>query len=264
MALIGTSASAHGAGGAGTVVTASKTSTSGSLVVGGAGTWNGSVAQNPAVASSLAGTYTEAGDKIVNNGAERIEYGLTYNIGGTRGAAHTLTVTPNGVNRSVSWQEFDSIDSGGSPTVGTEATNAGSSAPSCSVTVPSGTATVVGIMVYVGASTTAAVTDGTQITEADEASADQAHFIAAKFGVSGTVTITWSLAASRAWACYAVAFPETGGGGGSTSGGPCFDGRTFRGLTFGRVLGFPQSKEARMWAEAKRLDARNQQLRRAA
>jgi hypothetical protein len=67
-------------------------------------------------------------------------------------------------------------------------------------------------MIYAGASTTATVSNGTQISEADENSDHQAHFVAAKFGQSGTVTITWALAASRQWACYAVAFEETGGG----------------------------------------------------
>lgn len=214
MALIGTVAVAEGT--TEPITTASKTSTAGSLVVGGAATWHATVAQNPTVTSSLAGTYTEAGDKTVTVGAERIMYGLTYNRSGTRGASHTLSCAVGAANsKSLSWQEFDSVTASPTVTVGTEATNAGSTAPSCSVTVPSGTATVVAIMIYAGASTTATVADGTQIAEADENSDHQDHFTAAKFGVSGTVTITWTLAASRQWACYAVAFEETGGGGGS-------------------------------------------------
>lgn len=211
MALIGTSAVAEGTG-VGAISTAAKTSTASSLVVGGQATFDSSTARDPSIASSLAGTYTEAGDVTLNNGAERIVYGLVYNIGGTRGANHTLTVSaPNDGPRTVSWQEFDSIDSGGTPTVGSTASGT-STAPSCSVTVPSGTATIVAIMVYAGSATTATVADGTQIAEADENTDQQAHFTAAKFGASGTVTITWTLAASRLWSCYAVAFPEAGGG----------------------------------------------------
>jgi hypothetical protein len=66
------------------------------------------------------------------------------------------------------------------------------------------------------------------------------------------------------WEGFTVTFTDAAGGGGGTIGGPCFDGRTFRGLTFGRVLGAPMSREARMMAEADRLWRRDQQLRRAA
>lgn len=211
MAQIGTAAVVEGNSGI-AQPTAAKTSTAGSLVVFGGATWHATVAQTPTFASSLAGTYTAHGNKTMNVGAERVMYGLASNIGGTRGASHTATIGPVAIARSGSFEEFDSVTASPTITVGTEATNAGSTAPSCQVTVPSGTATVVAIMVYGGAATTAIVADGTQIAEADENSDWQDHFVAAKFGVSGTVTITWTLAASRQWACYAVAFQETGGG----------------------------------------------------
>jgi hypothetical protein len=66
------------------------------------------------------------------------------------------------------------------------------------------------------------------------------------------------------WDGFTVTFTDTAGGGGATIGGPCFDGRTFRGLTHGRVLSAPLSREARMMAEADRLWQRDRQLRRAA
>lgn len=212
MALIGTVAIVEGTGAP--ITTSAKTSTAGSLIVGGATDWHGTVAQTPNITSSLAGTYTKASDKTMNVGAERVMYGLTYNIGGTRGATHTLSLasTPStGAAKALSWQEFDSIAAVPTVTVGTEGAGT-STAPSCSVTVPSGTATVVAIMTYGGSSTTFTVADGTQISEADEDSSNQSQGVAAKFGVSGTVTITWTLAASRQWACYAVAFQDTGGG----------------------------------------------------
>src|SRR5690242_15670637 len=108
MALIGTSAVVSGT--ADPITTASKTSAAGSLVVGGAGAWHDPTQQTADVTSSLAGTYTKASDKTVVVGAtsERVAYGLTYNIGGTRGAAHTLSVasSPNtNAAKSGSWQE---------------------------------------------------------------------------------------------------------------------------------------------------------------
>lgn len=213
MALIGTVAVAEG-NGAGAVVTSSKTSTAGSLVVGGGATWHSSE-QNVNVTSSLAGTYTEASQITVVDGVNRITYSLYYNVGGTRGASHTLTVAPTSVARSVSWQEFDTIATSPTVTVGSSASGT-STGPSCSVTVPSGDpCTVIAIMTYAGSSTTATVADGTQIAEADENSDNQAHFTAAKFGQSpGSVTITWTLAASRLWSCYAIAVTETAAAGG--------------------------------------------------
>lgn len=195
--------------------TAAKTSTAGSLIVAGAATWDDqSVGRVPDVTSSLAGTYTKAGDKTMSNGGiERVMYGITYNIGGTRGASHTITVTNavDVVNVSGSFQEFSGITAVPTVTVGTESTSASTTAPSCSVTVPSGTALVIGIMSYMGASTTATVADGTQISEADENSDFQDHFIAAKFGAAGATTITWTLAAARQTATYCTAFEESGG-----------------------------------------------------
>jgi hypothetical protein len=170
------------------------------------------------VTSSLAGTYTKVGDEAVASGSDRVGFGLTYNIGGTRGATHTLSVASTPAanqGKSGSWQEFDSIAASPTVTKGTAAT-ATSNTPSCSVTVPSGTATVVGIMIYFGASATATVTDGTRISEADENSDFQAHFIAAKFGASGSTSIAWQFgaAASRQWHSYCASFEEAGGGGG--------------------------------------------------
>lgn len=204
MALLGTFSAAEGL--ATSVTTGSRTSTSGSLVIGSGALFN-SPPDSLAISSSLAGTYTEAFE--VNGFASDITYAIAYNIGGTRGASHTLTCTPGTGTKamSVAGAEFDGIDASPTVTVGTEATGT-STSPSCTVTIPSGNATVVAIVVYAGASTTISVSDGTETIEADENSDQQAHAIAHKIGQSGTVTIAWTLAASRNWSCRAIAFSE--------------------------------------------------------
>lgn len=213
MALLGTFSAAEGSGT--TTTTGSRTSTAGSLVVAGAGAWRASPTA-VAITSSLAGTYTEA--REVNFGAGSSAcYALAYNIGGTRGASHTLTNTPNtGSGSSVSGAEFDNIEATPTVTIGSTASGT-STSPSCTVTIPSGNATVVAILAYDGSSTTMTVSDGTEAIEADENNDQQAHSIAYKTGQSGTVTIAWTLGASQGWSCFAVAFSEPAGGGGGGS-----------------------------------------------
>lgn len=213
MALIGTAVIVEG--NTAPITTPSKTTTAGSLVVGAGCAYNGGSSPQVAnVTSNQAGTYTKAGDVAAVSGTDRVGYGLTYNIGGTRVAGHTLSIasTPATTqSKSGSFQEFDSIAASPTVTAGTAASGTSTQTPSCQVTVPSGTATVIAQMIYFGGSTTATVTDGTEISEADENSDHQAMFVAAKFGVSGTVTITWLLAAARNWSCRAVAFEEDAG-----------------------------------------------------
>lgn len=209
MALLGIFSAAE-ASGATSATSGSRTSAAGSLVVAAGGAW-ASGGTTIALSSSLAGTYTEAREVAVTADAS---YALAYNIGGTRGASHTLTNTigtTSGV--TVSGAEFDSVHASAEVTVGSTASGT-STAPSCSVTVPAGgNATVVAVMAYDGASTTIAVSNGTEATEADENNDAQAHAMAYKVSQSaGVVTIAWTLGASRAWSCYAVAFSDPGGG----------------------------------------------------
>lgn len=219
MALIGTSLVVEG-NTAPITTSPSKTSTAGSLVVGGHASYRGdSIATVSNLTSSLSGTYTKAGDVAVSNVGDRVGYGLTYNIGGTRTSGHTLSIasTPTTTSsKSGSWQEFDSIDPAPTVTAGTAASGT-SNTPSCQVTIPSGNATVLAVMIYLGASATATVTNGTEISKADENSDHQDLFVAGKFGQTGTVTITWQFgaAASRFWSCRAYAFTEAAGGGGT-------------------------------------------------
>jgi hypothetical protein len=191
------------------VTSGSRTSTSGSLVIGGGASWN-SPAKSLDITSSLAGTYTEAFEEVFSTEAT---YVFTYNIGGTRGASHTLTCTPTSgtVSQSVSGAEFDGIDASPTVTIGTVASGT-STSPSCSVTIPSGTATVVAIMAYDGSPTTITVSNGSEATEADENNDNQAHAMAYKIGQTGTVTIAWTLGASVEWSCRAVAFSEPASG----------------------------------------------------
>lgn len=214
-ALVGTPATATGTS-APITTSPTITSTAGTLIVASAAAYNGGSSPQVAnVSSNLAGTYTKAGDVAASSGTDRIGYGLTYNIGGTRTSGHTISVASSPAttqSKSGAFQEFTNIAASPTVTAGTTSTQALTSAPTCSVTVPSGTATVIGVMVYFGGSTTASVTDGTEISEVDESSTNQALFTAGKFGASGSTTITWALVAARNTSARCYAFEEAGGG----------------------------------------------------
>lgn len=80
-------------------------------------------------------------------------------------------------------------------------------------------------------------------------------------GATGAQTWTWTGNAGVVTLSFAIMDIAASSG---SIGGPVFDGRTFRGLTFGRVLGAPMFGPMAMKWEAERLWRRNEQLRRAA
>lgn len=203
------------------LTTGAITSTAGSMIIAAGVCYRGdSIACTRTISSSLTGTYTEAGVVSATNVGDRVQYGLVYNVGGQRTSGHTISVAsaPTTTNsKSASLQEFDSIAAVPTVTAGTTSTQSLTTAPTCSVTVPSGTATVLGTMVYFGGSTTATMAPGggTEISEADEDSTHQAMFVGGKFGASGATSITWTLVAARNTSARCYAFEETGGGGGT-------------------------------------------------
>lgn len=205
-ALLGVFGAAEGAG---APTTGSRTSTSGSLVLGHGGSNSGASDENLAITSSLAGTYTEAIQDRLQSGAVHYYLALSYNIGGTRGASHTLSMNDSGGN-SLGGTEWSGIAA--SPTVDVGTASSGSSTtPSASVTVTGGAALVVGVCGYGGTATTIAVSDGTEAQEIDEDQSRASQNVAYKITQTGTVTISWTLGASRDWHAFAVAFTEDGG-----------------------------------------------------
>lgn len=78
---------------------------------------------------------------------------------------------------------------------------------------------------------------------------------------TGAYSAGFTLALSGAWICAIMTFKAATA---ATSGGPILDGRTLRGLTFGRVLGAPIFGPMAWKWEAERLHRRNEHLRRAA
>lgn len=102
-----------------------------------------------------------------------------------------------------------------------------------------------------------------QTQDWNELGFDYRHGGSHEAGTGAGVVMDWTNTGNNAHVIQGFNLNAASGGGGSI-GGPIFDGRTFRGLTNGRVLSAPRFREARMWREAARLHRRNQQLRRAA
>lgn len=195
-----------------TATTSTRTTTAGSLVTGCGANWVDASGAALAITDNQANGYTESFESEVG---AFINFCLAYNLAGTRGAGHTVTITKTGAGgspaTSVTAQEWDGIAA--SPTIDTGAlANGTSTSPSCSVTVTGGAALIVAMVVYDGSATTITVSDGTQASEQDESNTRQAQNVAYKLSQTGSVTIAWTLGASRVWGCRAVAFEESGGG----------------------------------------------------
>jgi hypothetical protein len=197
--------------------TSSRTTTAGSLITICVAGWNSSTGAALSESDNKSNAYTEDFEsEFASTGSSFINFALGHNLAGTRGASHTCTGTSSPANNlSVTAQEWDGIDA--APTIDVGTLNTGTStAPSCQVAVSGGAALVVGLMIYDGNATTIAPSGDTQASEEDEGNSDQAQNVAYKVSQTGTVTISWTLGASRNWACRAVAFTEAAGGGGGS------------------------------------------------
>lgn len=196
--------------GTGAVTTGSRTTTSGSLI-----TATGSVFASPEPTSvstqtdSKSNTYTEDID-IPFGASNNCRINLSHNIGGTRGATHTVSKADDGAN-ALGAQEWDGVAA--SPTIVTNSATGNSTAPSSSVAVGAASLSIL-VFGYDGAATTFTTSDGTLAQEVDENNDQQSIGIHYKVGQTGTPSITATIAASRQWGALIVGFTETGGGGG--------------------------------------------------
>lgn len=210
--LLGTFAAAESANL--TATSGSRTTTAGSLIVGQGSGWWDSAGFSLAITDDKSNTYTELFEVSASAGGSSFGRGvLSYNLAGTRGTSHEVIVTlSENTGSAIGGLEFDGVDS--FDTSGTEA-DGSSTAPSCTVTPSTGTALVVGLMIYDGSGTTFAANVGTLGLEVDENNDRQANGTLYRVAQAsgGASTTSWTLAASRTWAARSAAFTETAAGG---------------------------------------------------
>lgn len=208
------------------VSSGSRTSTTGSLVIGQGSTWNGSDVGALAITDDKSNAYTEHLQDTVSSGAGSFgEFVLSSNNGGTRGLSHEVICTTNVNIVTVGGLEFDGVEASPTVDVGTLASGTGTAA-SCSVTPTGGAALVVGIMAYDGSGTTFAVNAGTLGLEVDENNDRQANGTNYIVNATGATTTSWTIALSRAWAARSVAWTEVAAGG--STWGPLLGGQNNR------------------------------------
>lgn len=202
-----------GADGSSPITTSSRTTTSGSLITGCGAGWHDATGQTITISSNQAGVYTEEQEFEFTSGAGSfVNMAVAQNIGGTRGAGHTITNTlgSGGTVCSVTAQEWDGIES--SPTVA-KATNTGASTdPTVSVAVGA-SSLAVGMACYDGTTVLTFDTDspGTEASAQDIDNTNQAQVVSYKVGQTGSPSIDWTLNASRTWGAIIVTFTESAG-----------------------------------------------------
>lgn len=190
------------------VTTGSRTTTSGSLVTGCGGHWSSTTGTAVAITSSLAGTYTELQELEFTGQLGFPNIALAYNIGGTRGASHTITSTQTGGENfsSVTAQEWDGIQA--APTVVSATATGNSTAPSVSVAVGAASLAV-GMVSYDNSPALTITPNGaTQASEQDEDFTNCSQNVSFKVGQTGTPSIAWTLSGSGRWGAIIAAFTE--------------------------------------------------------
>jgi hypothetical protein len=207
--LLGTFTAAEGAG---ALTTGTRTTVSGSLITAQGAVWATTSGPTvPTPTDSKSNAYTD--DVEIGNGAGSswLDIQISHNIGGTRGASHSVSLADTNV-QSLTACEWSGVAS--SPTIATGTNTGTSTTPSGSVS-PASASLVVGAMAPdYGLSATMSVTNGTEAIEADENNTHQAHGVAYKTAASGATTIAWShTGPSSPWAVVLASFTEAAGGG---------------------------------------------------
>lgn len=183
----------------------SRTTVAGSLITVACGAFAVAAVSTPS--DNKSNTYTEQVDLACESG-NNARVSLSYNIGGTRGASHTVTKADDG-NNAIGGQEWDGVAA--SPTVASATTAFTTSTdPNASVAVGAASLAVL-VYGYGGASTTFEDTSpatGTPGQEIDENSDQQDVCARYSVGQTGTVALHGKLAASRSWGAGIVCFTE--------------------------------------------------------
>jgi hypothetical protein len=266
MAIAFVARSEAGAGSGTTIVIPSRTYSSGSAIAVWAIWEDVNVSISSVAQSSGSNTWLKAPPAATPANGVQGQWCYAENITGFTG---TITVTiggSSGFNRGVSL-EYTGIATSSSLDQSNTASVTGTAFSSGSITTTNADDLLLFGGGLFGSKT---CTFGSNWTNRDTDSSETIKYAERVVAATGTYSvtgtgadgITWSVTESSVGSI--IALKAAAGGGGGSIGGPVFDGRTFRGLTFGRVLGAPMSREARMMAEADRFWQRDRQLRRAA
>lgn len=208
--LLGTFAAAESAG---ATTTGSRTTTSGSLITGTPSVWTTSGAATlDACTDSFTNTYTlpstaqvNFNDGVAPSGDSSV--GLSYNIGGTRGASHTVSHVDEGSSNALGAQEWDGIEA--SPTVAVNTATGSGTAVSVSQAV-SASSLVILVMGYDGTSATTFDGNGSSTGQKiDENNDQQDCGVFYNVAQTGSPNIAATLAASRTWGALFVSFTES-------------------------------------------------------
>jgi hypothetical protein len=204
------------------VTLAGRTSTTGNLIVVGQAIWNTVTGTTiPAPTDNKANSYATNHTQVGNgSGSSFVDAGIAYNMGGTRGASHTISQAdgPGSTVNSLSATEWSGIAT--SPTV-TTGTNTGSgTTPSVSASPGSSSLMVAVVVPDYGTGVTHDITadaPATRRATADLDNTNQAHAQASRESVSGATTINFTLTHTGAWAAVAAAWTEAASAGGFRS-----------------------------------------------
>lgn len=200
--------------GTGALTTGSRTSTAGSLVTAHNGAWRNTAGISiPTATDSFTNAFTENIDLATSFGGGNSFPCLSncHNIGGTRGASHTVSTAAvsGSTSHTLVACEWDGIS--GTPTIAT-GSNSGFTSTSGSATVsPAAPSLVVGTFCYDGTITTLAVSAPTvEAVEVDEANSFQDQNVGYKVGANGSTTLNWTIGTTRDWMAIVVSFTESG------------------------------------------------------
>lgn len=200
-----------------TVTSGNRTSTAGSLVVGVGGSFDSAGTQNNVITDNKSNTFTERVELGFGTSSES-HIVLSYNIGGTRGATHTITNTKTGGSASttitVGGGEFSGVAA--VPTIVSNTATGSSTTPSVAVSAAS-SSLFIGLTAYDtgGPSTITENTGGgwALMVEGDENNDAQDFNAQYKAGLTGSQTASWTISNTGTWGAVIVAFTEAGGAG---------------------------------------------------
>lgn len=201
--------------------------------------WTNTSATLNSVTDSLSNTYT----RLHNPTDHIIVRSAMFYAVNISGGACTLTFTFSAATASaqiiheasgVDAAPFDGSVLNAQDNIGTSADAATSTAI---------TTTAAGDYIFGAASewsSGGAVTQGTGFTTAGNGNNASGGFMRGEYLIqsgAGSIAATFTMGASGSYSTNGIMAFKASGGGGATIGGPVFDGRTFRSLTAGRVLG---------------------------
>lgn len=205
--LVGTFAEAEGTG---AITSGARATKDGSLITSMVGCWHDTDYQTiPVVTDNKSNTFLKHAVEPQANFGSWASVGLSYNIGGTRGAGHTLSMIDIR-NQSIGGLEWDGVDS--NPAMQASASLGTSVSPGTSIASVTKSSLAILLYGYDGSpavfQNTGSAT-GTPALEVDELNDMQAQCARYKVAQVGAVSISGALDVSRAWGALITTFSET-------------------------------------------------------